>query len=264
VDTRHVFDIDVSTGDCGHDIAHALREAAKRLDLDDDRPARGRAMTPEAEELSRLLQVGAFGDALRFCAERAQEGAPGRLPRLFLPLIRRLEAAWTEDEIEIGELSFAFFQIRRLIELTSRRLDAPARLGGLRGTALLAPPPGEEHAFGVQIVADEMRLQSWQVTALPEVADAEELRARLSARDFDALGLSISHDGALEGLADLIVELRLASRNPGLVVVLGGAALVEPASEYHFLGADHVALDLDEGIRALDRLVRPPHVSKGN
>lgn len=268
MDTRHAFEADGKTGSCGHDLARTMRATAQQLDMaaarsgpDEDGGVR---MSAETQHLARLLQAGAFAEAISFCTEQARDGAPGRLPRLFLPLVQHLEAAWERDAIEIAELSFAFFQIRRLIEISARRAGPPMATHGLRGAALLAVPPGESHGFGLQIVADEMRLRSWQVTTAPEGSDPDALQRQLRARRFDVLGLSIGHDDALAGLGDLIVDLRMASRNPGLVVILGGAGLAEPASQYHFLGADHVALDASDGVRALDRLALPQTTSKGN
>gem|GEM_PF-3529610 len=267
MDTHHAFDSNSTTDSGGGDIKSALHDTVRQLDeaLAAEPGWGGEiAMTPETDELAQMLRSGAFAKAVRFCAQRAEGGGSGRLAALFLPLVQQLEAAWERDAIEISELAFIFFQIRRLIEISARRAGPPVPQLLSRGTVLLASAPGEGHGFGLQFVADELRLRSWAVTTMPDGAGNAALQDRLEMHAFDALGLSIGHDDSLAGLADLLVELRLTSRNPRLKVLLGGAALVEPAAQYHFLGADHVALDVTDGVRALDRLLASQYAPKGH
>lgn len=215
---------------CMEDVAGAIQRLPRFLDTADTQP--GVAI----DRLERLLLQGAFADALALC-RTLRVSVPDEM---LVPLIRRLDRRWNADEIGFSDLSFAFFQIRRLIDLL--REPAISQIspdGPAKGKILLALAPAEEHSFGLQIVAAELALHGWQVD-LHVDATAEGLCERLRDRTYDVVGLSVGHDGAMDGLADVITELRLASRNSGISVMLGGAALVEPVSRYEFLGADRI------------------------
>jgi methanogenic corrinoid protein MtbC1 len=104
------------------------------------------------------------------------------------------------------------------------------------------PAPGEQHSFGVCMVADTFREGGWCVRSGPSATRAQLLRL---VRDewFDVVGLSISADRALKGLASCIRALRAASCNPDLYVMLGGRAITAHAERALFLGADAMAND---------------------
>lgn len=186
---------------------------------------------PDVIRMEGLLLQGAFGQALAMVQGRGQAA----LPALLVPVIRRLEARWQADAVGFADLAFAFFQLRRLIE----RAAEPPATAQAHGRILLALTHGEQHGFGAQMVAAELALHGWAVE-LDLSGDGDALRARVAGRHFDALGLSVGHDQALIGLADLIADLRQGSSNPRLHVILGGAALAEPLGQYDFLGADTV------------------------
>lgn len=208
------------------------------------------AVLPAPDDLAGRLQAllldGAFADALALCRAMPRD----RATALFLAVIRRLEARWQADTVEFAALGFAFFQMRRLIELvTEPAPPPPPQPAALHDSPrlLVALAPGERHAFGAQILASELALHGWAVE-LDLSGDAERICARVAAAPYHAVGLSVGHDTALQGLADHIADLRLRSCRGGISVMLGGGALAEPRTQYRFLGADVVALTAAEAM----------------
>jgi MerR family transcriptional regulator, light-induced transcriptional regulator len=203
--------------------------------------------------LEELVRAGRISDALALCrmtrsadAARGVTGENAALhARLLIPLIRRLEAAWTVDEIDFAHLSLAFLNLHRIIATLSD--DLRPSYGAGRGRVLVSTAPGEEHRFGAQVLADLLRAAGWSVDL---VLDADELAliSRVAQTPYVALALSVGHDGALDGLGDLITTLRASACNGTMRVLLGGSALAEPRSQYNFLGADLVAQSSAEAL----------------
>lgn len=231
--------------DCAERVAGAIQDLSRSLGAAVD--ARDvSALTGPAQQLERFLAKGAFDDALALCNTLARD----RRAALFLAMIRHLECRWQTDSIGFADLSFAFYQLRHLIDhaapgrvVPSDRLTAMAGAQDLR--ILVALAHGEAHSFGAQILAGELAAHGWLV-AQDLSGQGDRLGALVAQHRFDVLALSIGHDAALEGLADRICDLRARSCHGGMSIMLGGTALAEPRGQYTFLGADTVALTAAE------------------
>jgi len=198
--------------------------------------------TAEALDLCRTLRRSAWSDGA---------GANDALwTGLIVPLIRRLEAAWTVDTVSFTDLTTAFMTLRRVISALSA--DMLPVFGHGNGRVLVATVPGEAHQFGPQILADLLRSAGWEADLMLDV-EAETLLRRVDLTRYVAIALSVGHDEALVGVADLIGDLRASSRSADVCVMVGGPALVEPRAQYDFLCADLVALS---GAEAVNFLVR--------
>jgi len=234
-----VQDEDWSDMSCAEQVAGAISDLTSRL------RARCGPESPDdlAGRLEWLLLTGEFARALALSRviPRAEVGG------LFLATIRRLETRWQLDSASFADLAFAFFQMRRLIDLTTEPAPAPVAAAPGAPRLLIALAEGEAHAFGVQILAAELALHGWAVD-VDLTGNGNSLRKRVSETRYVAVGLSVGHDNALQGLADLIADLRHLSCNGGISVLLGGAALAEPRGQYTFVGADVVVLTASEAM----------------
>lgn len=204
---------------------------------------------PVVEALEQLVRQGDIDAAERLC--RAADAARGGAPAfgLVLEVIHRIETDWLDAPGADGPLTFAFWNVQTLLD----RLRDPAETmkPGDGGAVLIALPEEERHQFGARIVAQELQRRGWDT-----ISDLSSSRRgvleRVETTWFEAVGLSAGHDGAFVGLADFIAELRSVSRNPGLEVILGGAAIDSAPSHYAFLGADCVAVDLRQAMDFLN------------
>jgi methylmalonyl-CoA mutase cobalamin-binding subunit len=102
---------------------------------------------------------------------------------------------------------------------------------------LLVPAPGEQHGFGLGMVADAFREGGWCVRSGPALSRAQLLRV---VRDewFDVIGFSVTAERALKGLAACIRAVRHASCNAEAYVMVGGRAVANHPERTRFLGAD--------------------------
>lgn len=208
------------------------------------RGQRERGPSPrEIAEFSALLlapgpvDLDAQVDALR------DGGLP--LARLLLDLLapaaRHLGSLWEEDACDFLAVTEALGRLqsvsRRLCaDLESESVPANGR------SVLLFPCPGETHRFGLSIVASFFREAGWDVTTAVPGPDLDPL-ALLGADWFDVVGLSLSADVLLPALAATVTDVRRASRNPGLRVLVGGPYFARHGGEAGVVGADACVVD---------------------
>jgi len=119
---------------------------------------------------------------------------------------------------------------------------------------LIAPEPGELHQLGAALDSDVLWRAGWAPhDATP--ADDQALQDLLAATWFDVLDLSLStafrREDRLARFGATIEGARRASRNPALVVVVGGRVFVEEYGAGAEVGADyanHTASRVDRAI----------------
>lgn len=72
---------------------------------------------------------------------------------------------------------------------------------------------------------------------------------------FDVVGLSIGNDRSLKGAKKQIADLRAASLNPNLAILVGGAVLLENPDLAKEIGADATTADGRDAPLLAERLV---------
>lgn len=161
---------------------------------------------------------------------------------LLAPVARRLGELWSADLCDFTAVTLGLWRLQQVARELSPafRRDAEPRL--IERRALLATVPGEQHTFGLTIVADFFRRAGWNV-ATEISASPEALVARVQRESFAIVGLSLSCGARLEGLASFIHALRRASRNRALGVMVGGPMLAEHPELAALVGADATAAD---------------------
>jgi hypothetical protein len=120
--------------------------------------------------------------------------------------------------------------------------SAPLRPSGLRRPlVLIAPEPGELHRLGATLDRSVLEHAGWSPTCEYPSDDAT-LDDLLNATWFDVLDLSLSaafrREQSMGRLTETIANARRASRNPELVVVVGGRMFMEEKAAGFAVGAD--------------------------
>jgi methanogenic corrinoid protein MtbC1 len=219
---------------------------------------RSRALPANARaaELADMLVASDQIAALELIKELQAETASSLLhyATLFEPAARRLGDLWSEDSCSEFDVALGLSRIQTAVRLLSTDL---VRSRGRRvpgPEVLVAPEPGEFHRLGAALDSEVM----WNVGWNPHCeypADDHALQDLVSATWFDVLDLSLSaafrREHWLPRLAKTIAQAREASRNPALVVVVGGRLFAEGGTEGAQVGADMAsttALHVDESI----------------
>ena len=172
--------------------------------------------------------------------------AHGRAPEtilmeLFAWSARELGELWSDDQVSFVDVTIGLCRLHEALHRISEQSDAPAKPEAAEApTILIAVAPGEQHVFGVLMAGELFRKQGWSVTTETS-GDAATITALMASRRYDMAGLSISHDGATDGVTRLIKAMRKASKNPAIKLVVGGQIFEQSPHIAQEIGADGIA-----------------------
>ena len=175
---------------------------------------------------------------------------------LLAPAARHLGDLWCEDICSFTDVTIGLMRLQSA--LLAVTVPAPGLASGADGrrTILLAPVPGDQHSFGVTMVAGFFERAGWDVTQLNECAP-ESLEAAVRANWYGVVGLSAGSAARLGGLSRLLPRLRAFSRNPDLGIMLGGPIFVAQPELARDLGADTTAANGLHAVQLAEDLIAP-------
>jgi MerR family transcriptional regulator, light-induced transcriptional regulator len=156
---------------------------------------------------------------------------------LFAPAARRLGALWEQDLCDFASVTVALGRLQRLLRHWTQAFGSDVRPPPNGRRVLLAQHPQEQHSFGLSMVAEFFRLDGWEV--LGGVGGAVSDPSKQVALDwFDVVGFSIGSEGHVAWAKERVVDVRASSRNPALVVLVGGPLLAVHPEWTSRIGAD--------------------------
>jgi methanogenic corrinoid protein MtbC1 len=210
-------------------------------------PVTSAAPSPTPLEVEAFVQyvldddVAAFDGMITRMRER---GMP--VDNLYLgllaPAARLLGAMWESDRVMFSDVTVAVGQLQRIMRGLSPAFGDEVSHPSDGRRILLMPAPGEQHTFGLTIVADFFRRAGWQVVG--GVGDSSlDPVALVRVEWFDVLGISCGAEGRLDWLKSGIGAVRQASRNKGIGVMVGGPIFAESPGLALDVGADATASD---------------------
>lgn len=208
------------------------------------------------EELIRLLLVDAGERAHGYVDALVDGGAAldAIYLDLFAPAARRLGAMWSADECDFTAVTLGLWRLQRLLHEHTSRFQADSELSLDGHRILLAPMPGEQHTFGLFMVAEFFRRGGWDVTDGP-VLRADDLIDAVRAQWFDVVGLSLGSSRRLPELAALVRDLRRSSRNHAIGIIVGGPVFLESPDAVMQVDADISAMDARQALQAAQELL---------
>jgi MerR family transcriptional regulator, light-induced transcriptional regulator len=173
---------------------------------------------------------------------------------LFTPAARRLGELWEADRCDFASVTTGLWRLQLLLRELSASDQASVETGFPSGRILLAAAPGEQHVFGLMMVAEFFRRAGWDVVERPG-ADTAELIQVVAKHHFDLAGVSLSHERLLPELAQFVQQLRSESRNSGIGILVGGVVFDRVPQRVVQVGADDSAADAQGAVQAAQRLV---------
>ncbi len=207
-------------------------------------PGTAPVLAGEVDELARLATGRDPGAARSFVAAVLARGTT--MEALFLDLLapaaRRLGDLWSEDLCDFTQVTMAVWCLSELLRETGNDLPDPLLRRENDRHVLLVPVPGEQHTFGLAMVASFFRRSGWTVWSEP-LACSNDLVGIVRSEWFSVIGFSLSSTSRLEALATHIRRVRRASRNPAVGILVGGPISVERPELVVMVGADATAID---------------------
>lgn len=200
----------------------------------------------------------ALREAILAAADRADGDAAGRLldqcfavhtlsdalTNVVGPLLGDVGDAWESGRFSVAQEHLVSGAVRSRLD----RLLADAR-GSVRGVAVLACAPGEQHELGLLMVAVMMRADGWQVGYLGPNTPLRDALAMAEVVGARVLGVSVGMAERLEALRAELADTRLPH---GLTLVVGGRGVDEKGARR--VGAQYVDTNLGSTVTALRRL----------
>jgi MerR family transcriptional regulator, light-induced transcriptional regulator len=179
--------------------------------------------------------------------------AEGLFTELLAPTARRLGTLWEEDIADFSEVTYGLSRLHQLIREFSPAFGQYDVTLPSAKRALIMPFPGETHAFGAAIVEAIFRKEGWLVWGGPP-GSIDDVLDLVRTEWFDVIGFSISKEGFVPGLAELIQAVRQNSLNPAAFVLAGGRAFVDRPELVAAVGADATACDAFEAVKLVSSL----------
>jgi methanogenic corrinoid protein MtbC1 len=189
-------------------------------------------------------------EQLRALADRVILLTGGRealLNDLLTPAARILGEMWDRDVCDFMTVTLGVYRLNQIMRETAASQEVAPLPHGFDHRILLLPAPGEQHSFGLSMVADAFREGGWCVRSAPGATRSQLLRL-VKDEWFDVIGLSVSSERWLNGLPSCIRAVRAASCNPAAFVMVGGRAIMIQPERTRFLGADGVAADAGKAL----------------
>ena len=129
---------------------------------------------------------------------------------------------------------------RIMRRLGERFFDAAGQGGG--ESVLLTIIPGEQHSFGLSMVAEFFRRAGWNLCTGP-FSSHQELISLVHNHWFDIVGFSVSSDRRLDELQKDIQDIRRESRNRRSASSSGGPMVIAQPGLVASMGADMMSAD---------------------
>ena len=173
---------------------------------------------------------------------------------LLAPAARLLGEWWKQDIRDFTEVTSGLCRMHQLLHEFSSTFLIDARPAAPNRCVLLIPMPGDQHSFGLIMVAEFFRRAGWDVWDLhPSTAD--DVLAVVRRQWFAIVGVSLSCESRLAELPPLIAAVRSHSRNRSLGVMVGGAPFNGHPERVNVVGADCTAIDGGSAPQVAGRLV---------
>jgi MerR family transcriptional regulator, light-induced transcriptional regulator len=233
-------------------VAHLARtlelEVIPRLAASHRGQARADASNDAHVPLLAAADIDAFttqviaGDELHLSGLVARLRANGAsiesiFTELLAPTARHFGELWTEDLCDFTTVTVGLGRLQRLMRELSPAFGTEVAHPPCGRRALLVRAPGEQHSFGLSMVAEFFRRAGWEVMAGGAESENDPITA-VRREWFDVAGFSVGSEARLDWLPGCIAAVRQASRNHSLRVLVGGPVLFVRPELAAQVGAD--------------------------
>lgn len=212
----------------------------------------------DVRELVRLLMAHDVSVASAYVETVRNRGVT--LERICLDLLapaaRQFGSLWEQDECDFMQVTVGLCRLHQLLRELSPEFGSADTDCKANRRILLAPCPGDQHTFGISLVAQFLRRADWDVWHEFPTQTAEIIEI-VRRNWFAVIGLSMGTESRLDEITATIGAIRRESRNRGIGVLVGGPVLVEKPELAHLVGADATAADGPEAV------LRAEHICNG-
>ncbi len=173
---------------------------------------------------------------------------------LFQPVARELGRRWSEDSLSFMEVTKAIGQMQTMVRALGAA-DPPAHPIDAAHRIVLASAPEEQHSLGMLVVSQLFESEGWEVEGGNQLSVGKPLNDLVHDQWFGVVGLSASTEHGARQLKSAIDELRKASMNESISVIVGGNGFIDHPDISSEIGADEVAGDANDAVAKAEQLL---------
>ena len=207
---------------------------------------------PSAKDVSDFADLAFQTDSATVVARIEALVASGvSMDRVYLdwvaPAARQLGCDWDADRANFSEVTLGLWRLQQSLHALSPKFQETEKSTATPRRALLVSAPKEQHTLGLFMLSEFFRRAGWEVWSdLP--GDYSEVATRVSQEWYDLIGISVGTEVKLEALTVAVTKLRHVSRNPEVVVMVGGPIFVDHPEFAVAAGADFTAQDAPDAV----------------
>jgi len=161
---------------------------------------------------------------------------------LLAPAARQLGTQWEADTADFAQVTLGVSRLHRIMRHLGELFCSESSQGIGSESVLLTIIPGEQHSFGLSMVAEFFRRAGWNLCTGP-FSSHQELTSLVHNHWFDIVGFSVSSDRRLDELKKDIHDIRRDSRNRYVGIMLGGPMMMAHPELVAAMGADMMSAD---------------------
>jgi MerR family transcriptional regulator, light-induced transcriptional regulator len=161
---------------------------------------------------------------------------------LLAPAARKLGSLWEADAADFANVTLGVGRLQMIMRRLSDSFVEESQNGHAGESVLLTIIPGEQHSFGLSMVAEFFRRAGWNICTGP-FSSHQELTSLVHNHWFDIVGFSVSSDRRLAELKQDINDIRRDSRNKNIGIVIGGPMVTAQPDLVATMGADMMSAD---------------------
>ncbi len=180
---------------------------------------------------------------------------------LLAPVARYLGEQWELDLCDFTEVTVGLGRLQQVLRELSPAFGQSNHHPSGR-SVLLLPGPGEQHTFGLVMVAEFFRRAGWDVGGGPWEAGADPV-LMVQREWFDVVGFSLGNETQVDELAACIKSVRSAALNKSICVIVGGPIFIERPEFVAYVNADAAATDGGQAPELAAKLVAAVRATSG-
>ncbi len=214
------------------------------------------ALAPTSTDVSALADIVLGADleaAAAYVMVLREKGLS--LDSLFVELLeptaRCLGEMWDRDECDFIDVTLGVGRLQQLLAVFNDTHTVPGL--DTDRQVLMAMTPGNQHSFGIKMVARFLLAAAWQVkTELS--GNVEDIVANVRDGWFAVVGLTAGSDRQIESLTSTIAAIRKHSRNQAIGIMVGGPMFTANPELAYEVGADATARDAPTAVLVAQKL----------
>ena len=220
--------------------------------------------TPEEVRAFAELVVGHEDVPIAACiAEIRRKGMSVEMVYLDLlaPTAKHLGELWEQDLRDFTEVTVGLGRLQHLLQELSPAFGAEVQFPPHARRALLMPAPGDQHTFGLSMVAEFFSRSGWEV-ASGDITSSTNAVDMARGEWFDIIGFSVGSETRLDWLKDCIRAVRQVARNKNVGIMVGGPLFAVHPEYVELVGADCTAKDGGDAPVQAENLINKRVVSR--